>query len=118
MKNRREYDINFRIRDNYRKRVYMAVKSNSKKGHTLELLGCMIEEFKAYIEAQFTENMSWENYGFGNDKWNLDHIIPCANFDLSVEENQYKCFHYSNTQPLWQIDNFEKKAKLDWKKSA
>jgi hypothetical protein len=115
---KRENDINFKIRDNYRKRTYMALKSNSKKGYTLELLGCSIDQLKQYLESQFVENMNWDNYGFGNDKWNIDHIIPCASFDLTLKENQYKCFHFTNLQPLWQIDNFEKKAKLDWEKLA
>ncbi len=43
--------------------------------------------------------MNWENYGkFG---WHIDHIIPCDSFDLTKEEEQRRCFHYSNLQPLW-----------------
>ena len=49
--------------------------------------------------------MSWENYG---TLWDIDHIKPCASFDLSLEEEQKKCFHYSNTQPLYKIDNQRK----------
>ncbi len=49
--------------------------------------------------------MSWENYGKGKGKWNIDHEIPCRSFDLTKEEEQYKCFHWSNLQPLWEQDN-------------
>ena len=37
-----------------------------------EYLGCNIETFKKHVEQQFTEDMSWENYG----EWNIDHKIP------------------------------------------
>ena len=52
--------------------------------------------------------MSWDNHGFGDDKWHIDHIIPCSNFDLTKKEEQKKCFNYKNLQPLWQKDNLSK----------
>lgn len=54
--------------------------------------------------------MSWDNYGRGGRKWQIDHIKPCAYFDLTKPEDQRKCFHYSNLQPLWQKDNLEKRS--------
>jgi DNA/RNA endonuclease G (NUC1) len=48
--------------------------------------------------------MTWENYG----KWHIDHIKPCANFNLSNDDEQKLCFHYTNMQPLWAIDNQRK----------
>ena len=48
--------------------------------------------------------MSWNNYG----EWHVDHIKPCAKFDLSEEEQQKKCFNYKNLQPLWGEDNLKK----------
>jgi hypothetical protein len=41
--------------------------------------------------------MSWENYG---KVWEIDHIMPCAIFDLTKADHQKRCFHFSNTQPL------------------
>ena len=84
----------------------------------IDLLGCSIKEFKIWLESKFIENMSWENYGFGMDKWNIDHIIPISNFKhLDTLEEQKICFNYTNLQPLWQKDNFEKHDKLNWSKS-
>jgi hypothetical protein len=50
--------------------------------------------------------MSWSNWGkFG---WHIDHIRPCASFDLSKKSEQLKCFNYSNLQPLWAVENLKK----------
>ena len=49
--------------------------------------------------------MSWENMG----EWHLDHIRPCASFDLTDPDQQRQCFHYSNLQPLWASDNLSKR---------
>jgi hypothetical protein len=54
--------------------------------------------------------MTWENHG----KWHIDHIKPCASFDLSIPEQQKLCFNFSNLQPLWQRDNLCKKDKQNW----
>jgi hypothetical protein len=51
--------------------------------------------------------MNWENQG----EWHIDHILPCASFDLTKEEEQRKCFHYTNLQPLWAKDNMIKGSK-------
>ena len=40
----------------------------------------------------------------------IDHIRPCASFDLTQESDQLKCFNYTNIQPLWAIDNLIKGA--------
>ena len=50
--------------------------------------------------------MSWDNHGY--DGWHVDHIRPCASFDLTDEEQVRKCFHYTNLQPLWAKDNLRK----------
>jgi len=48
--------------------------------------------------------MSWENYGYYG--WHIDHIIP-----LSFGKNDkeiYELCHYTNLQPLWWTENFDK----------
>ena len=52
--------------------------------------------------------MTWENYG----EWEVDHILPCASFDLEQPEAQRQCFHYTNLQPLWKADNRSKGAEV------
>mgnify|MGYP001008338620 CR=1 FL=1 len=105
-------DKNYRIGKLLRTRLWSALKNNQKSGHTLDLLGCSIDELKAHLEMQFEPGMTWDNLGKGEGKWQIDHIIPCSYFDLTKEENQRICFNYRNLQPLWASENNTKKAKV------
>ena len=104
-KNRLKIDINFKVRCYLGSRIWDALKGRTKSKNTLKLLGCSIEQLKKHLASQFRLGMSWSNYG----KWHVDHIKSCNSFDLSREEEQRKCFHYSNLQPLWAKDNLKKK---------
>ena len=44
------------------------------------------------------------NYG----EWEIDHIRPICSFDLTDMEQMKQCFHYTNMQPLWRVDNQSK----------
>jgi len=50
--------------------------------------------------------MTWTKFMQG--EIHIDHIKPCCRFDLSKPEEQVKCFHYTNLQPLWAEDNLKK----------
>ena len=79
-----------------------------KEGKSLTFflyVGIFPVEFKKYIESLWTDGMTWNNYGKGKGKWQLDHIIGCNNFDLSKEEDRFICFNYKNYQPLWDKDH-------------
>ena len=112
-RNRRKTDHTFRLTKNLRCRVNLALKGKCKSKSTMELIGCTIDEFWLHLEKQFQSGMTRENYGFGEVCWHVDHIKPCASFDLSDPEQQKICFHYTNCQPLWQRDNLSKGAKFD-----
>lgn len=68
---------------------------------TMKYLGCNFNEYSEYLENQFDENMSWENYG---TYWEIDHIIPLS---------KGGSFHHTNTQPLTVEENRKKKDSLD-----
>lgn len=112
-KHRRTVDPIFRLRLVLRSRAYSALNGASKAGHTVELLGTTLPEFKAHLENRFLSGMTWENHG---TVWHIDHIKPCATFDLTDPAQQRACFHYSNQQPLFVGDNLKKGAK--WKEAA
>jgi hypothetical protein len=77
--------------------------NDRKKSKHTKYLGCTIPFFRQHIESQFESWMNWDNYGPYRKKskraWNVDHIIPVWKFDLSKEEDVYKCFHYTNLRP-------------------
>ena len=97
-KERKKVDENFKLASLLRSRFHHALKNGRKMKSVIELVGCTIDEFKLYVESLFYPEMTWENHG---DIWEIDHILPCASFDLTLLEEQKKCFHYSNHQPLF-----------------
>jgi len=97
-----------------RARVYAALKGLDKSAHTFELMGISdhskpISFFWQYLEGLFVTGMTRENYG----EWQLDHIRPCASFDLTDPEQQGECFHYTNFQPLFSAENQSKGARIN-----
>jgi len=104
-------DADFRLSRNIRARIRNAIHNNSKSKSSFELLGCTMDDFKKHIESQFKDGMTWDNWGrFG---WHIDHIKPCALFNLRDPEQQKQCFHYTNLQPLWALENQSKGKKYD-----
>lgn len=102
-------NIQYRITKNLRTRIWEVLKRNSKSKNTTSLIGCLPKDLVIYLESKFIDGMTWENYG----EWHIDHIRPCASFDLSIPEQQKQCFHYTNLQPLWAKENLSKGNKYD-----
>lgn len=85
-------------------------KNTSKNGFSyLDLVDFKIEELVEHLEKQFTEGMSWENYG----KWHVDHIKPKSIFEYDTPNDKSfkECWSLSNFQPLWGKDNLSKGKK-------
>ncbi len=105
-KKRKKQDIQFKLLCQLRTRISLALKGNPKLSTTIKIIGCSIFKFKQHLQRQFKKGMTWKNYGLYG--WHIDHIIPCAKFDLSKPSEQKKCFHYINLQPLWAKENLTK----------
>jgi hypothetical protein len=105
-------DKSYRISQLLRGRIASALRStNTRKfNKSMQLLGCSLEEFKNHLESQFKGEMNWNNQGYYG--WHIDHIIPCSSFNLTKKEDQKKCFHYTNLQPLWWTENLQKSDNL------
>ncbi len=84
------------------------VKSR-KLSKSVILLGCSFQYFREWIEAKWKEGMTWANFGTA---WSLDHILPVRSFDLTTLSGQLQCFRFTNTQPLWKLDNIKKSDRL------
>jgi hypothetical protein len=115
-KRERQEKYSAAILDNMRRRVNKAIRDKyagfvRKGGRTTELIGCSIVDLMTHLEKQFMRGMSWENYGYRG--WHIDHIRPCAKFDLTDPEQQKACFHFTNLRPLWAADNHAKHAKAE-----
>lgn len=82
----------------------------SKGGHKTDSytksIGIDVEGLKQYLEKQFTEEMTWDNYG---TYWNIDHIIPLSSA-YSIDK-LYDLNHYTNLKPMKCNDNFSKNDK-------
>ncbi len=91
-----------KIENLLRVRLRTAVKRRQKAGSAVRDLGCSIQQFREYIEAQFTSNMSWENHG---KLWQIDHIRCLGLFDLTNREQFQRACHFSNFQPLLKSDH-------------
>jgi hypothetical protein len=100
----------YRMAHNLRTRLGMFLKGKTKYYKMEELLGCSFTFFQEYITSLFSEGMGFENYGRWG--WHLDHKVPCESFDLTNPEEQKKCFHYTNLQPMWWYDNLSKGSKV------
>ncbi len=114
-KRRYHTELKYKLVQNIRNRMGGLFKKTPST-NTLKLLGCSVEEYKAYLESKFLSGMNWQNHK--HNGWHIDHIVPIDSFDLTKEEEIKKAFHFSNTQPLWSTDNFKKKDKLNWSKNA
>lgn len=108
LRKRFKIDPHFRMRRYLNNRLRYALKGNHKSQSIVKLLGCSIPELKQHLESRFKDGMTWDNYG----KWHIDHILPCASFDLSRPEQQSKCFNHQNLQPLWAYENLKKSDKF------
>ena len=87
----------------------IARKTKTKKSRrTNEYLGCTTQEARKFIERQFEPGMSWKNYG----EWEIHHIIPLAQWDLTNIEQVIRATHFTNLKPLWKAENRSIGARL------
>lgn len=108
-----------RIAHNLRTSMWRQITGRSKGGRMLGLIGCEWVFFMRHIESQFTEGMTWDNYGQGVGRWSIDHIKPLISFDLTDIEQQKEAFNWTNCRPLWYTENASKSAKyngIDYRK--
>ncbi len=114
----------YKLTRRLRTRLYKFVKGENKKGSAVKDLGCSPEELKIHLESLFYPHpfsgvlMTWENYGKGLNKWQIDHIEALCLFDLTVESDLLRACHFSNLQPLWHEDHTIKTESDILKKEA
>lgn len=107
-KERYKTDELYKFKTDIRKVVHNSLKRKGykKNAKSCEILGGEWEVVKEYIESQFSEGMTWENYG----DWVYDHKIPLS--ICKTNEEIIRLSHYTNLQPLWAKDNLQKSDKI------
>jgi hypothetical protein len=103
-----------KLANRMRARILKAIRTQqaAKSETTLQLLGCSVEQLMRHLESLWTEGMSWENHSYHG--WHIDHIKPCAMFDLKDPEQQKACFNFKNLQPMWGKENQKKSDRLSF----
>jgi hypothetical protein len=111
-KTRKYNDPLYKLIANFRTAIYQVLKENNiqKNGHYFEVLQYTPEDLIVHLENQFTDGMSWENYG----EWHVDHLLPISlhNIQEIGDEEFMKCWSLSNLQPLWADENIRKSNKV------
>lgn len=100
-----------RIAHNCRSRMRDALRCQGvrKTSKTKDLIGCSFEFFRGWLEAQFTQGMTWDNYG---TLWHIDHIHPIVAFELTDPAQQREAFNFRNCRPLLATENQAKWCKI------
>jgi hypothetical protein len=94
---------------NYRIKKSLAARLRSvlvKNDSTMNYIGCNIQYLREWFEYNFTSEMNWDNYA---SYWSIDHIIPTCKFDLTLEDEKFKCCNWSNLMPVTIKYNSSKK---------
>jgi hypothetical protein len=109
---KRKANVLLALAGNLRSRTSIALRHTrfNKNSKFKEYIGCSLEDLKKHLEIQFTEGMSWKNYGHGDGNWTIDHYIPLCSAKTS--EELFKLCHFSNLRPMWYIPNLQKGRKI------
>jgi len=87
-------------------------RKSGKKGKSTfkDILPYTVDELMFSLESLFEPGMSWENHGFGDNKWHIDHVVPDSWFEYTnIEDEGFKnSWALENLQPMWQTENLMK----------
>lgn len=109
---RKANDPLYKLVANFRTAIWTVLKENNmdKYGHYFEILQYSPEQLATHLEKQFSEGMTWENYG----DWHVDHKTPITAFNFQeIGDNEFmRCWSLENLQPMWGDENIRKSNKI------
>src|SRR5215216_5552638 len=85
--------LKFRQKRKWQIALRRYVLEGNKCSFYAPFFGLDIPHFRAWIEVQFDEELSWNNFSIS---WQFDHIVPVAYFDFEVEEDLKLCWNFIN----------------------
>jgi len=103
-KTRLQTDEAFKLLSNLRRRLHHALNGTRKSTSTMKLTG--MESSQDILKYLYEMSPRFE--GVPLSELHVDHIIPCAAFDMMSVDHQRVCFHYTNLQLLTPAENLSK----------
>lgn len=106
---RKQNDSSYKLMCNHRLCIYkhLTKKQITKTKKSIKYTNCSLTILKSWLEFQFTDGMTWDNYG---TLWTVDHVLPLNAFNLLDEKDQQIAFNWKNMRPC--TDNFSKSNKI------
>lgn len=103
----------FRINRNMSEKIRLSIKKGNNSWNSC--VGYSLEDLIKHLESKFKPGMTWQNYGKGHGKWEIDHIKPLSWFKFeSKDDPAFKeCWGLENLQCLWSHENASKKNRYE-----
>ena len=105
---------NFIIKESLRKRLLkVLIDNNTETKRNIKYYGASLKfvrewfEFNFKLDEQF--DMNWANHG---DIWEIDHVIPCDNFNFKNIKERFQCLGWFNLLPVPKSYNRQKSNKI------
>lgn len=83
----------------------------TKLAKTCELFGCSSKNMARHLAKQLPSGVELSDR-------EIDHVFPMSRYHLTTLEDQKRCMHWSNLQPLTRSENSTKKDSLPNKRLA
>ncbi|WP_156453571.1 hypothetical protein [Methylobacterium sp. CCH5-D2] len=113
VKKRLGADPAFKMQCAVQGRIGRVLKTRGRS-RTFKMLGYTSDELAYHIASTFKPGMSWENFGFGEGRWHIEHIRPIASYSPkdfpSIEEFIIEAFKLTNLEASWHSDNLRKSS--------
>ena len=108
----RDTNPTYKLISYFRTAIYQVLKESNveKNKHYFDVLQYTPEQLINHLELQFTDGMTWENYGV----WHVDHIKPISSFSVvEMGDDEFmKCWCLNNLKPMWGEENIRKSNKV------
>jgi hypothetical protein len=107
-------NINVKIKNLISNRIRDSLRKNYKSAHTLDLIGCSIQNLKYYLQWTAIQNgyLDFDINNYSGREYHIDHIVPCNIFNLKDPNQQKECFNWRNMQILKAEENISKNDKI------
>lgn len=72
---------------------------------------------KKYIEMQFVEGMTWQNFGNKTKGWSIEFVKPLTEFDLTDQYQLANAISFTNLKVVWNDEGRHKRTSETQKKT-